>query len=106
MLPDLVTVEVPAPTINTVSVVESLPVKRTPAVPFDDPVPVKSYVVSVVDTDAQVLSPRKNVELDGVPVADNSTVNIGSLFVPDKVELTKVPEATLESVILKYPLLS
>jgi len=42
VLPDLVTVVVPAPTINTSSLVPSDPTSLTPAVPFVEPTPDKS----------------------------------------------------------------
>ena len=47
VLPDLVTEDVPAPTINTLSRVPSEPSSCTPAVPFVEPTPNNSYVVSV-----------------------------------------------------------
>ena len=90
MLPDLVTVVVPAPTIKTVSVVASLPVKRTPAVPFVDPVPVRSYVVSLSLILAQVLSPRRKVVELGVPVAESDAVSVLVASVPDSAKLTNV----------------
>ena len=45
VLPLLVTKVVPEPTINTSSFVASEPASLTPAVPFVDPTPSRSYVV-------------------------------------------------------------
>ena len=77
-MPALVTEDVPAPTINTLSRVASEPSSCTPAVPFVEPTPNNSYVVFV-----------------SVPAGTVTVLRLSAVICPSAVDVTESTEVNV-----------